>query len=319
VRQTTIETGIINAFGGALTNGNIDYDLDYQDDALYFGYTSAETNPLTVNTKWTQGGILRLVTNEDLNGTNVSSTGNTALNPANWAWSYLMKDIGPVTSSISHLAHYPSNSNTVPDKAWLYFGTGRFFYREDDASTARKILGVKEPCLLKMVGTSTDHTCEHLGVVGYEDSYKVALSDLYNATTTVPTAEQADDGWYISLDAGERVITNPLASTVGAIFFTTFVPKPDICQYGGSTYLWGVKHDTGGSLNNSFKGKGILQVSTGVIKEINLKTEFTDKIATNETEGRRTGSMDGVPPTEQGLSIISPPKPTKKVLHIRER
>jgi type IV pilus assembly protein PilY1 len=103
------------------------------------------------------------------------------------------------------------------------------------------------------------------------------------------------------------------------------LPKPDICQYGGSTYLWGVKHDTGGSLGNTFKGKGILQVSTGVIEEVNLRTKFTQKVALkadgsgSEAAGRRTAAMDGVPPTEQGLSIISPPKPTKKVLHIRER
>jgi len=135
----------------------------------------------------------------------------------------------------------------------------------------------------------------------------------------MPEKGEPDNGWYISLDAGERVITNPLASSVGAVFFTTFVPKPDICEYGGSTYLWGVRHDTGGSLKNSFKGKAILQVSTGVIEEVNLRTQFTDKVATNETVGRRTGAMDGVPPTEQGLSIVIPPKPTKKVLHIRER
>ena len=311
----TIDTGMTYAFGGALTNGNIDYDLDYQDDALYLGYTTAETKPPTADTMWTKGGVIRLITKEDLNGNDVSATGTTALNPANWTWSYLtsnsateLENFGTVTSSISHLAHYPSNTNSIPDKAWLYFGSGRFFYREDDLATARKIFSVKEPCLSNI--TDINH---------YGDSCSsVALGDLTDSTTTVPSAE-AEDGWYITLDAGERVITNPLASAIGAVFYTTFVPKPDICQYGGSTYLWGVKYNTGGSLKNSFKGKGILQVSTGVIEEVNLRTSFTDKIATNETVGRRTPSMDGVPPTEQGLSIVSPPRPTKKVLHIRER
>ncbi|MFA6054271.1 MAG: PilC/PilY family type IV pilus protein [Thermodesulfovibrionales bacterium] len=311
-------TELTYAFGGSLNNANIDYDLDYQDDALYFGYTTAEVKPPTADTKWTNGGVIRLITREDLNGTDVTSTGTTALNPANWKLSYLMKSIGSVTSSVSHLAHYPSNTNAVPDKAWLYFGTGRFSFREDDPLTERKIFSVKENCLSTMenIKTLTDPVCSN--------SDAVVLTDLDNVTTTVPSTE-ADKGWYIRLIeddgslAGERVITNPLASAIGAVFFTTFTPKPDICQYGGSTHLWGVKHDTGGSLKNSFKGKGILQVSTGVIEEVNLRTSFTEKIATNETVGRRTGSMDGVPPTEQGLSIVTPPKPTKKVLHIRER
>ena len=66
-----INTGITYAFGGSLSNGNIDYDVDYQDDALYLGYTTAETKPPDADTKWTNGGVIRLFTNEDLNGTDV--------------------------------------------------------------------------------------------------------------------------------------------------------------------------------------------------------------------------------------------------------
>ena len=305
----TIDTGKANAFGASLSNANIDYDLDYQDDALYMGYAASEVASPTSTTKWTNGGVIRLSTNEDLEGNDVSATGNTALNPANWTWSYLTSNLGPVSSAVSHLAHYPSNNNKKPDKAWLYFGTGRYYYREDDLTAAdRRIFSVKEPCLLKVTDKS------HYG----DTCSAVALGDLDNATLTVPTAEP-DGGWYITLDQSERVITDPLASTTGSVFFTSFAPSPDICEYGGSTYLWGVKYNTGGSLNNSLKGKAILQVSTGVIEEINLKNAFTDKTATNESVGRRTASMQGVPPSGQGLSIVGQPPPAKKVIHIRER
>jgi type IV pilus assembly protein PilY1 len=301
-----IDTGITYAFGGSLNNANIDYDLDYQDDAIYLGYTKAETNPPDANTKWTNGDVVRLLTREDLNGEDVSATGNTALNPNNWVWSYVTEtNIGPVTSSVGHLAHYPTNSST-PDKAWLYFGTGRYFYREDDITSARTIFGVKELCLSKIkdINDLGDPVCNNSDVLG--------LSDIDNATTTAPTTESTN-GWYITLDSSERVITDPLASSTGAIFFTTFAPSPDICEYGGSTYLWAVKYNTGGAVASSLKGKAILQVSTGVIEEINLKTAFAEK------GGRRSASMLGMPPTGQGLSILSQPPPVKRVIHVKER
>jgi type IV pilus assembly protein PilY1 len=300
-----IDTGIGNAFGGSLNNANIDYDLDYQDDAIYLGYTKAETNPPDANTKWTNGGIIRLITREDLNGGNVSATGSTALNPANWTWSYVMTNIGSATSAVGHLAHYPTNSST-PDKAWLYFGTGRYFYKEDDITTARVLFGVKEKCLskIKNIQTLTDPVCDNSDVLG--------LSDLDNATTTAPTTESTN-GWYITLDSSERVITDPLASTTGAIFFTTFAPSSDICEYGGSSYLWAMKYNTGGSIASLIRGKALLQVSTGVIEEMVLKSAFTQK------GGRRTASMQGVPPTGAGLSIVSQPPPVKRVVHTRER
>lgn len=321
----TIDTGINNAFGGSLNNANIDYDLDYQDDAVYIGYAIAENNPPNSDTKWINGGVIRLLTREDLNGTDTSSSGNTALNPNNWVWSYLTSNnaseranFGPITTSVGHLAHYPTNTNKIPDKAWLFFGSGRFFYREDDLSAGRRLFGVKEKCLTKILNikSATDPICD--------SSDTVVLSDLSNATTDVTLSEdQTKDGWYLNLDSGERVITNTLATPIGAVFYTTFVPNPDICQYGGSTYLWAVKYDTGGSIAKSLKGKAILQVSTGVIEQIDLSTAFGYKKAkingAEEETGRRTAAMDGVPPTEQGLSLVMPPNPKKRPLHIKER
>jgi hypothetical protein len=61
------------------------------------------------------------------------------------------------------------------------------------------------------------------------------------------------------------------------------------------------------------KGKGLLQVSTGSIEEVDLSAEFT------EAGGRKTAAMEGVPPTAQGLSILSTPPPVKRTIHVRER
>lgn len=296
-----------NAFGGALYNGNIDYDFDYQDDALYLGYTQSEVATPTGTTKWLQGGVLRLITKEDLSGNTVAGT---ALDPANWEVSTVMSGIGAVTSAIAHLAHY-STKSTSPDKAFLFFGTGRYFYNipsdSDDPSSQRRIFGVSDPCLSNILNNQSCGSSE-----------VVSFSTLTEATTSAGTTDP--EGWYINLDApttgtlfNERVVTDPLAATTGAVFFTSFAPSTDVCSFGGKSYLWAVKYDTGGTVSGYVKGIGLLQLSTGAIEEINLGTDITQR------EGRRTGVLEGVPPTGQGLSLIIPPKPIDTILHIRKK
>ncbi len=89
-------------------------------------------------------------------------------------------------------------------------------------------------------------------------------------------------GWYISLDApagsynAERVITDPLAAFSGAVFFTTFAPTSDICGFGGNTYLWAVRYDTGYEAISLLQGKAMIQVSTGEIKELTLPSVLVE-------------------------------------------
>jgi type IV pilus assembly protein PilY1 len=128
-------------------------------------------------------------------------------------------------------------------------------------------------------------------------------------------SDRSYKGWSITLDSppAERVITDPLATPTGAVFYTTFAPSPDACKFGGSSYLWAVNYETGGSVGGALTGKALLQVSTGAIEEINLKTAFS------EEGGRRTIAIDGVPPTGQGLAVVVPPKPIGKIMHIRKQ
>lgn len=337
---------IQNAFGASLNNANIDYDFDYQDDALYLGYTSAEDATLADN-KWTSGGVIRLVTREDLTGDNLISTnsdvGTTALNPYKWEVSNVATNVGSVTSSIAHLAHYPLNV-TKPDKAFLFFGSGRYFYKKpgeiDNETIQRSLFGVNEPCLSEMldpiaINDLANPVCDGSSLVcsGGGD----LATDGRDSLDLVPPRQSFtclgdstddfssdSDGWFIDLDPSsgtayaERTITDPLATTIGAVFFTTYAPNTDICTYGGSTYLWAVKYDTGGSVAGQLKGKALLQVSTGSIEEIDLATAFSDK-ADSTGGGRRSGSIQGVPPTGQGLSLVTQPPPLNKMMHIRKK
>jgi len=187
----------------------------------------------------------------------------------------------------------------------------------DDSDKARNLYGLKDPCF---DGTDFIDTC----MASYTPS-QLANVDL---TTTLGVTD--DEGWKIALDGctdptgtpvactssyfrTERVITNPLATTQGIVFFTTLKPYDDICSTGGNSAIWAVKYDTGGAAGNLLQGKALIQVSTGAIEQVDLRTAFTQK------SGRKTVDMQGVPPTSQGLAVVPPPPPVKKVLHSRER
>jgi type IV pilus assembly protein PilY1 len=297
----TIDTGLSNAFAGSLKNATLDADRwrtdrvgNYSDDVVYFGYTQQS------GTNWV-GGVLRLTTG-DASGENKDVS--------TWNVSPVISGIGPVTASVSYLMDRKSH------RLWLYFGTGRYFYKVgtliDDSDTQRKIYGVKEPCY-SQVNDKFLLNCT------------TSVSALTDSTTSAPSSEPTNDGWYVNLDpagttyVAERVISNPLAAFTGGVFFTTFAPTADICGYNGNTYLWVLNYETGGSAPSSaFLGTALIQVSTGEIKEAPLATAFTDKIPTGGTQGRRMYLGPGIT-SKEGFSVITSPKPVKKILHMQER
>lgn len=308
-----------NAFGGSLATSWIDTDRAtsyangwYSDNAIYIGFTKKNTSTNT----WNQGGIIRLTTKEDTD-------------PNNWVASMLIDNIGPVTSSVTKLQDRRNNN------LWIYAGTGRFFLKNDDSTTQQALYGIKEPCystsdrggryytLYNVVGGTTntlDPNC-------YDPSPS-GLIDQSGTATTAPTLalNVKDPGWYINLDLGaggsqaERMITDPVASPSGAVFFTTFKPSNDVCKFGGDSLIWAVKYDSGGiPPNRAMQGKALIQVSTGAFAEISLKSAFSNP-GNARLDGRRIGApISGVPPTAQGLSLITNPPPVKKFLHVREK
>ena len=296
-----IDTGIANAFAGSMINATIDPDLDYTDEVIYIPYVKKAADGT-----WTDGGVGRLLTRK-------------SASLSDWERSPLIDGIGPVTSSVANL------QRTSDHKLWLFFGTGRYFFEQqstvDDGNNRRRIYGVKEPCYdLSAFKT----TCPALGT-------------LTNVTSPPsPTDPEPANGWYIDLDPcsdlsgnplsdcssasvgyrPERVITDPLAVSTSVVFFTTFKPYSDVCSLGGKSFIWAVKYNTGGYAGALLRGVALLQVSTGSIEQKDLSTAFNQSDATG---GRRTSAMEGVPPTAQGLSVLTAPPPVKRIIHLRER
>lgn len=286
-------TKLTNAFAGSITSSVIDADRwnkaaagNYQDDALYIGYTQLS------GTTWTDGGVLRLMTYENLD-------------PTQWKLSKVIDGVGPVTTNIARLQDRKNHN------LWLYFGTGRYFFNQDDNSSQRMLVGIKEPCYL--ASDKLDATC----------TTKKVQSDLTSQTAGTTTSV-TNQGWYINMDAedtvnsfgAERVVTDPVAMANGAVFFTSFKPTSDACSFGGNSYMWGVKYDTGlQAPAKALQGKALVQVSTGAFEEINLGTAFTDKA------NRRLGvPMVGKPPSDPPPIVTKANlRPVKKIIHIQER
>jgi type IV pilus assembly protein PilY1 len=289
-----LDTTVPNAFAGSMLNSNDDLDKDYQDDVIYVPYV--KRTGAVPNFTWTDGGVGRIVTNEDLN-------------PDNWVMSPVIDGIGPVTSAVVRLFHQRRSDQ------WLFFGTGRYFFEQDvpdDPTGQNRLFGLKDPCYSS---TGFASPCPAVGVL-------TDVTDINNVPTD-PVVVNAMNGWVIDLDGvatiagedfrSERVITDPLAVSTGLVFFTTFTPKDDSCDPEGRSFIWATTYNTGGDPGALLKGKALLQVSTGNIEQVDLSTAFVEK------GGRRTAAMEGVPPVSQGLSILTTPPPVKRLIHMRER
>ena len=297
-----LDTNIADAFGGSLSGSVLDPERgdtlnagNYQDDVVYIGYTKKCTGTESpwvgcTTGSWNDGGVIRLLTHQNTDATA-------------WDWSSVMSGVGPVTTSVTKL------QDRKKSQLWLYFGTGRFFYKNgstlDDQDLQRRLFGIKEK--------STCFVNNHIVPGGCSEIAGSTLDD----RTSVITSTASATGWYVNLDytatvTAERVITDPLASFSGNVFFTTFAPSSDACSMGGNTFLWALKYDSGGAPALP-GGKALIQVSTGEIKQERLSDTYTQK------GGRRSGSIFGVPPKGQGLSILASPRPTRRVMHIQEK
>ena len=88
--------------------------------------------------------------------------------------------------------------------------------------------------------------------------------------------------------------------------------------------MWALRYNTGNSPYSAvMKGKALVQVSTASVEQLDLATAFQKAVGEGagglHKDGRRTGAIEGVPPTSQGLSLLSQPPPVKRIMHLMER
>lgn len=339
-------SGIKNAFAGDITDAVVDTDHwnssangYFSDDVVYIGYTRPTDYPVVSTSTWTKGGVLRLLT-------------NNSTNPAEWSLSTVIDGIGPVTTAVTKLQDRKNG------KLWLYFGTGRYYWKtsagSDDPDDLQQIIGITESCYdgtqNKMNAGFADDTVNTSLKAGCNltPPAVLSLSDLQDQSTSISTRvvngvtqlPAGKVGWYIQLDpsgsyamgtnmttsdyTAERVITNTTAAFNGLVTFTTTKPTNDVCSYGGATLVWLVDYATGGvPPASTLKGKILIQLSGGQLQSIDMSTATNsggDATQKTRLDRRLKASLAG-----QGFSGLrggnqqTLTKPVRKILHIMER
>ena len=285
-------SGMLNsdyAFGGRLFTEGIDFNGDSVTDLVFEGVV--ENN----NGKW-EGNII-----------GVRPDG---LNPAYWEYFKLFTSpIGPVIVPISYEKCF--------DKHFIYFGSGRYFYKEDTPDgEVERLYGIEidscENSNCSFDPTSlhaSDVSCSYVGRYGY--------------------------GWYQDLLGQkdgynkERTITGATTTNEDVIFFTTTQPTSDICGFGGRSRLWGMNCATGESLTNQqcenyqtkeIVGTLLLQTSVGEISKFDINITNVTGPEGNITPftqegGKATEWRTGTAPPNESNYIPPPTRKPAKILY----
>jgi type IV pilus assembly protein PilY1 len=133
--------------------------------------------------------------------------------------------------------YYPPGVTLENGYDLVFAGTGN---REDACNPvgADRIYSIKDP--------HESSTLYESDLVDVTDP-AATLPDLDNETADVDLNGSIDQGWYIQLAAGEKVLAE---NTIfyKTLYFTTFTPNDDVCMPGGVGKLYAIEYKTGSAV-----------------------------------------------------------------------
>ncbi|WP_457628097.1 pilus assembly protein [Persephonella sp.] len=272
-----------NTFGGRLYTEGLDVNEDGQTDFVFLGYVRT-TDPNT-----SDGGIVKIWTGD--------------ANPENWDFDTETLNFAqtPITARITFGKCF--------NKWYLFIGTGRFFFKDDDLSnpnTLFALYGVPFNC-------DENNNCDmgqinpiHVGFGENGQKTELECSNIGSSST---------GAWVIYLDDSneayykERNIADP-SFVNNIVFFATTQPTKDTCGFGGLSRAWAMNCATGdpisstrcsGYIVDNTVVKYLLQLSGGDIQQFG-KLDFTEEggIATRKVFGI-TSEQGGTPVLPGGI------------------
>lgn len=244
-----------NAFVSDLVTA--DFNLDYRADAIYFGTVAGN-----FSSGW-GGKLRRLVFENDSNSTNWDN--DSVLINLNGA-----HDGQPITAAPS--ISISKNYSTGVDDRWIYFGTGRFFNRQDVRVVDKQTYyGIKEPVdtsnnPFTWAEVNSSSLLDTTNARVFEDGFTVYTD--YTDSTTLTTFNDLVEkmkiqdnsnvdfraGW--RLDFSENTERNiGQAALLGKLLtYTTYLPAEDICEIEGTSNLYALYFTTGTAFKKSVIG-----------------------------------------------------------------
>ncbi|HIQ26221.1 MAG TPA: hypothetical protein EYH48_02665 [Aquifex aeolicus] len=264
------------AFGGRLFKEGFDYNGDGETDYLIFGYSKPEGNP-----KQWKGGLIALDVRDE--------------NPENWKAIKVEGDINPVVSKVA--------VGFCFGRPYLYFGTGRWFFKTDDMELHQTnyIYGIPFTC--------GQNGCQ------FSENPNGAI-DVTDENRAKKVCREYNQGhpraWKISLNPKEekdsylkeKNISDP-AKLGNIVVFTTTQPNADICSLGsGKSRVWKLHCALGSSVGQDFcpslkienvKQTFFLQTSTSQIVKVTINS--------SNAKERVSDWYSGIAP-ESGIALM---------------
>jgi len=222
---------------------SVDYQLDYKADAVYFGTVGGNKPKSGDSTSGWRGKLRRI-----LPQTSTAWTGDSVM--LDDEFSTGCGGTGcrqPITAA-------PTVTLDQQNNRWVFFGTGRFFVRDDAQNIDQQsYYGIIEPSTT--TGTTTTPTWSTvlrsslLDVTNaqvFSDATIQGLGSLSNWDALSAQVKSSNySGWKLNFSTtGERNIGQ--AALLGStLTFTTYVPSTNVCTFEGQSYLYGLVYNTG--------------------------------------------------------------------------
>ena len=209
---------------------SVDYNLDYNADAVYFGTVSGD------HTKW--GGKLRRIEIKN------------DLTTSHWEGDSTLIDLTAVESG-QPITAAPSVGIDSEMNRWIFCGTGRFFDRNDaNNSDQQTFYGIKEPLDSDGDMTWAEITSRSVDLLDVSKA-EVFTNEKVTGVAGVTSWDELLDtirvknGWFLNFsEPKERNLGQ--ATLLGELLtFTTYVPSLDPCEFEGETYLYALYYLTG--------------------------------------------------------------------------
>jgi type IV pilus assembly protein PilY1 len=173
-------------------------------------------------------------------------------NPSNWAAPTLIftatnasNNPQPITSRLEVGAHPNHIHDPVTGGVLVYFGTGKYLENGDHITTGAQTQTFYS-LWDKLETNPTLITRSSL-------LPQTVLAETGGKRVTSNTAIDwnTNRGWYLDLPTtGERVVSDPILRNK-RIIFTTLIPNPDICNFGGTSWLMELNAHDGARLATS--------------------------------------------------------------------
>jgi type IV pilus assembly protein PilY1 len=223
---------------------------------------------IAVNSGGQLAGYANIVYAGDLQG-NLWRVDVSNANPAMWTVTVLFQardalgNPQPITTSpvASLNPRYPQVLGTM-----VFFATGQLLGVPDLGDlNVQTIYGVYDPpatYATPLTRASGSLVQQFLSIPASNGQVVV---DTGNAVT-IPT----NKGWYVdlTLNSGERVVTDPRLESGGTLVLTSYVPSTNVCSAGGSSYLYMINYATGGSFTSpqfDLNGDHVINANDSVV------------------------------------------------------